>query len=428
MARNHTRQMMKKGQAEMDKAIKSLQDEFQQYKENSEKRLQECKEFYEDLLKNTLEQLEPCHNIPDQPSIREAATRNPSRPHQHGYFRLPKFTKGDNKLMPETDFSLWKRRIRFELLSQDCLFLVEKDQTSREQYPDTHIDQMRSSVMSYLLSNLDQKYQRQVRYSTDPVELLNSLEKMCESISMNTEHELRKKLYKMTYHPKEQSVLEFLTQFDELTEKIRKCPDAHLTDPAIKHTLLMAFSDALPEIVGAFKREPRPGRSIAELKELLLAEEDDLKVLHNRTSRNETETNENALMASTSNKHSRNYGSSSKYQISQKKPKIQCKNCGLNGHTASFCRRPGRICYICKEFGHLSTDCPQASSNMTQKYREKDQQPSNSKDNQESSVWFKFYCMMQKLFLKKEVALINQPLTVLLALLHSNLFNEHLHT
>ncbi|CAB0001504.1 unnamed protein product, partial [Nesidiocoris tenuis] len=386
--RDHISQILEEGESRVDEAVRSVHSDIEKCRNEAEKRLLDCKKFYENRLLQALTDFsEPAdtadHTPPnvasplqadeDKETVHHEAESKRSWMRERSVIKpvaRPKFQKGDNKLTELTEFSLWKHRVRFELLSQDCLFLVDKSVQPTETYDEKAQSQMKSAVMAYLLSNLEQRHQRHVKYATDPAELMSYLERICEPVTMTSEHVLRTRFGSLIYDPRKQTVLEFIVIFDDIVEKIRRCPEAQLSDSQIRYNLLTAFSDALPDLVGSIKREQRPGRSVQEIKELLLMEEDNLREVYRRIEfPTDPDPSGSAMYGGGKNRKRSFNGQMIATEKRADQSKIQCRKCGALGHKADACRRPGRLCFNCGKCGHMSADCTEEPTESTKRYR-----------------------------------------------------------
>ncbi|CAA9997209.1 unnamed protein product, partial [Nesidiocoris tenuis] len=294
----------------------------------------------------------------------------------------PRFQKGDNKLTNDNEFSLWIARIRHELLAWDCLFLIDNKVEPTEEYDEKDRTLMSSAVTSYLLSNLEERHQRLVRNAKTPADILTQLERLCEPISNYSEHHYRDLLYKLRFDPTKQTVLTFLTEFENLVEKISKCPDSVLTDHQVKYHLLLSVSEACPAIKDVELRTPQPGHTVQQLKDMLLLEEQRLSALNKRAQA--TEPEKAMYFKGRGGKTQRRVfkmRDSHVKSTSGNRLQEQCKTCGNHGHTAETCFRRGRKCFNCGSFdGHLSRDCPSKETFYTRRNRQAKSNASQKRD------------------------------------------------
>ncbi|KAF6204953.1 hypothetical protein GE061_019120 [Apolygus lucorum] len=286
---------------------------------------------------------------------------------KRGELRL-RFRCGDNKLGPDTDYSLWRDRVILELKANDCMFVLDHGEVSSELYTDNEVLRMKNTVMAYIMSNLPEQKQRMVRKSKDPKEMMRTLDKIMEPTTSVMEFALFEQFVNTKFDPAKETVLDFITRFDDLVDKIRRCPDSDLSDAAVKRNLIAAISESCPTIKNNALDKGR-NMNVQDIREAMLEE---FSMVEEGVRRDQG-SGGRAMVGKVYQKAPKRALNNWTDRNSElvKQAKVTCFKCGLQGHVASDCFKSGKMCYNCGSFdGHLSGNCPNSPTDRTKKFRQ----------------------------------------------------------
>lgn len=169
---------------------------------------------------------------------------------------------------------------------------------------------------------------------------------MADPKSRAIKYSLRRQFVDLKYDPRSEAATSFLTKFDTLVEKIKRCPDGAMSEIEIKRGLLIAIEGAFPAIHMRDVAMPG-GMKLDEIRTLLVEGESREKEILRREERTET-----AMMTSSGQLSTKQSGS-----------QVVCFKCGDFGHMKNECNRSAKKCYNCGKFvsDHISVNCPERS-------------------------------------------------------------------
>lgn len=174
--------------------------------------------------------------------------------------------------------------------------------------------------------------------------MLEKLEMVADPKSRAIEYSLRRQFVDLKFDPRSKSATSFLTRFDTLVEKIKRCPDGAISENEVKRGLLMAIEGAFLAIHMRDIAMPG-GMKFEEIRALLIEEESREKEILRREEQTET-----AMMTSTRQSPAK-----------QNNSQIVCFKCGDFGHLKHECMQNSKKCYNCGKFvdDHISVTCPE---------------------------------------------------------------------
>ncbi|KAF6214441.1 hypothetical protein GE061_009184 [Apolygus lucorum] len=233
-----------------------------------EEHLRETKEMFTQLLESVQEKEPTMLHTPseEEPPARIASSLDTQRPWLK--LRLQRF---DNRLTQESDYTLWRDKIRAEILANDCLCVFEKDGKARGQYSSEDLDSMKYCVRSFIIGHLGPFHHSLVQYTDDPIEMMVLLDQAGQPLSKFGEYELQDKLNHLKFEPSRESVLEFMKRFEDLVVQLRRY--VTLTEEQAKRSLILAIKQTLPSIYNKESSAPSPGLTVSEIKRLMFDEE-----------------------------------------------------------------------------------------------------------------------------------------------------------
>ncbi len=262
--------------------------------------------------------------------------------------RKLKFTRieRDHWLTEDCDFFLWKGRIVDRLRSADVEFLINVNIRPVIEYSDWAIKIMNTKVRDFIKSSMTEKFEKSVENCETPADILMKLEREIAPKSETTSHAILATINNIKF-TRTQTVRDFLATFDELVNKLRRCPGMNYTEANEKRNLLMAVGKTFQSISMRERVMRDTGAAemtIREIREMMYSEE----LEENEYIRRDGGGDDVAMTASS--------------RSSSKKEQEQiCFGCGAYGHLKSNCPNPGlRKCYNCKEMtaSHISANCP----------------------------------------------------------------------
>ncbi|KAF6209797.1 hypothetical protein GE061_015547 [Apolygus lucorum] len=299
----------------------------------------------------------------EEPPARIASSLDTQRPWLK--LRLQRF---DNRLTQESDYTLWRDKIRAEILANDCLCVFEKDGKARGQYSSEDLDSMKYCVRSFIIGHLGPFHHSLVQYTDDPIEMMVLLDQAGQPLSKFGEYELQDKLNHLKFEPSRESVLEFMKRFEDLVVQLRRY--VTLTEEQAKRSLILAIKQTLPSIYNKESSAPSPGLTVSEIKRLMFDEENLTKEERRRA------TQSNAMLSNTTQKTSfKKRGGAKSYNKAPSSHLLSssqgpCQKCGVNGHSSDACINKGWKCYACQKFtsSHYSKNCPYKESSARGKF------------------------------------------------------------
>uniref|UniRef100_A0A0A9XS08 GTPase HflX n=1 Tax=Lygus hesperus TaxID=30085 RepID=A0A0A9XS08_LYGHE len=349
------RQLRKDLMHVIDGRLRLIEQRIEQHQKETKEMFTQLLESFQDKQTNI-----PHYPVEEQPHVRSGNIPDTQRPWLK--LRLQRF---DNRLTQDSDYTLWRDKIRAEILANDCLCVFEKNGKSRGLYSSEDLDSMKYCVRSFIIGHLGPFHHSLVQYTDDPIEMMVLLDQAGQPLSKFGEYELQDKLNHLKFEPSRESVLEFMKRFEDLVVQLRRF--ITLTEDQAKRSLILAIKQALPSVYNKESNAPAPGLTVSEIKRLMFDEENLSKEERRRA------TESNAMLTNTTQKSfsfkkrvggdSFNKGAPSHVLFSKQGP---CKKCGVNGHSSESCTNKGWKCYACQKFttSHYSKNCPYKESSV----------------------------------------------------------------
>ncbi|CAB0010130.1 unnamed protein product, partial [Nesidiocoris tenuis] len=303
----------------------------------------------------------------------------------------------DCKLSEDTDYGLWRDKIVSEIQAQDCMFIIDGSVQSAQQIEKDDLAIIKQKVRCFIIRHLDESHHKLVQNENDPLAVMQKLDQKGDPSSNYTEFSLMKRLIETRYDPCHESVTEFLANFDDLVNRIRR--HTELPDKQIKMCLLIAVNKAFPSIQ-LLDQSCKGGLTIAEIKSRLYENEnhnrDVLEVENPGASRAMFGASSKRTVTRSVLKTAKRALSSGGRRLSLKRAAppledVTCYQCGKQGHYKENCKSRGRLCYNCNKISdHVSASCPERKNNGNEMQKVPTTGTSQSKKMNQSGTTRKF--------------------------------------